>query len=187
LARAEVKKAYNLITQEDRRKVCVRTIENATRAVEKERRLKIKKGAKESELGDLEEAVEKAVLRAFAEIENRRVNIEKREAAQRRREAEQEEQEQKEVSNMFKRERTWAETDRREQRVGSWRSFVKGGKRRKELDAHGWKEETRVRGILVYALCLLPSDEFLSSLVLTGREEVRRGRQRDVQERVEII
>ncbi|KAG7391512.1 DnaJ (Hsp40), sub C, member 8 [Phytophthora pseudosyringae] len=139
----EVNKAYNLITQEDRRKTCIRTIENATQEVEKERRQKIKKGVKESELGDLDEAVQKAVLRAFAEIENRRQNIEKREAAQRRREAEQEEKEQAKVVNMFKRERSWAETDRREQRVGNWRSFQKGGKRRKEMDAQGWKEETR--------------------------------------------
>ncbi|ETI39827.1 hypothetical protein L917_13917 [Phytophthora nicotianae] len=139
----EVKKAYNLITQEDRRKMFIRTIENATQEVEKERRQKLKKGVNESELGDLKEAVDKAVMRAFAEIENRRQNIEKREAAQRRREAEQEEKEQAKVANMFKRERSWAETDRREQRVGNWRSFQKGGKRRKEMDAHGWKEETR--------------------------------------------
>ncbi|KAG6611183.1 putative molecular chaperone (DnaJ superfamily) [Phytophthora cinnamomi] len=139
----ETKKAYNLITQEDRRKTIIRTIENATEEVEKERRQKIKKGVKESELGDLNEAVEKAVMRAFAEIENRRLNIEKREAAQRRREAEQEEKEQAKVVNMFKRERSWAETDRREQRVGNWRSFQKDGKRRKEMDAQGWREEKR--------------------------------------------
>ncbi|KAG1699450.1 hypothetical protein DVH05_012865 [Phytophthora capsici] len=139
----ELKNAYNLITQKDRRKMCIRTIENATQEVEKERRLKLKKGVKETELGDLKDEVEKAVLRAFAEIENRRQNIEKREAAQRRREAEQDEKEQAKVVNMFKRERSWAETDRREQRVGNWRTFQKGGKRRKEMDAQGWKEETR--------------------------------------------
>lgn len=92
-----MKKAYNLITQEDRRKTCIRTIENATSKVEKERRIKLKKGVKESELGDLKEEVEKAVLRAFAEIENRRQNLETREAAQRRREAEKEEKDNKEV------------------------------------------------------------------------------------------
>ncbi|KAH7474885.1 DnaJ-like protein subfamily C member 8 [Phytophthora ramorum] len=139
----EVNKAYNLITQEDRRKVCIRTIENATQQVEKERHQKIKKGIRESELGDLSDAVEKAVMRAFAEIENRRQNIEKREAAQRRREAQHEEREHEKVVNMFKRERSWAETDRRDQRVGNWRSFQKGGKRRKEMDAQGWKEEKR--------------------------------------------
>ena len=144
-ADAEITKAYNLIIQEDRRKTCIRTIENATLAATKERRQKIKKGIKESELGDLNDAVDKAILRAFAEIENRRLNIEKRDAAQRRRETEQEEKAHVKVVNMFKRERSWAETDRREQRVGNWRSFQKGGKRRKEMDAHGWKEESRVR------------------------------------------
>ncbi|KAL7692885.1 putative DnaJ domain, tetratricopeptide-like helical domain superfamily [Plasmopara halstedii] len=139
----EVAKAYDIITQEDRRKMCIRTIETATRNVEKERRQKVKKGVKESELGDLKDAVEKAVMRAFAEIENRRVNIEKREAAQRRREAEQEEKEQAKVVNMFKRERSWAETDRREHRVGNWRVFQKDGKQKKVNDTQGWKEETR--------------------------------------------
>lgn len=94
---AEVKKAYNLILQEDRRKTIIRTIENATEKVDKERRAKLKKGAKESELSDLKEEVEKAVLRAFAEIENRRRNLETREAALRRREAEKLDKEQQEV------------------------------------------------------------------------------------------
>ncbi|RLN94826.1 hypothetical protein BBJ28_00011156 [Nothophytophthora sp. Chile5] len=141
--RLAVKKAYSLITQEDRRKVCIRTIEKATQEVEKERRVKLKKGIAESELGDLKDAVEKAVLRAFAEIENRRQNIEKREVVQRRRETEQQDKEQEKVVDMFKRERSWAEVDRREKRVGNWRSFQKGGKRRKEMDAQGWKEEKR--------------------------------------------
>ncbi|TYZ63942.1 hypothetical protein PybrP1_002909 [[Pythium] brassicae (nom. inval.)] len=139
----EVTKAYNLILQEDRRKVCVRVITNSREKVAKDRRLRLKKGAKESELGDLQDEEEKEVLRAFAEIENRRLNIERREAAQRKREAEQQEKEEREVVDMFKRERAWAEQDRREHRVGNWRGFVKDGKRRKEMDAHGWKEEQR--------------------------------------------
>lgn len=93
----EVKKAHNLIMKEDRRKIIIRTIENATEKVEKERRAKIKKGIKERDLGDLKDEVEKAVLRAFAEIENRRRNIETREAALRRRETEKLDKEQKEV------------------------------------------------------------------------------------------
>lgn len=90
-------KAYNLITQEDRRKTCIRVIESTTDKVKKERERKLKKGVKEAELGDLKDEVEKAVLRAFAEMENRRLNLERREAAQRRREAEQAEKEQEKV------------------------------------------------------------------------------------------
>lgn len=93
----EVTKAYNLILQEDRRKVCIRVIENSKEKVLKDRRARVKKGAKESELGDLQEETDKEVLRAFAEIENRRINIEKREALQRKREAEQQEKEQQDV------------------------------------------------------------------------------------------
>lgn len=90
-------KAYNLITQEDRRKTCIRVIESTTDKVKKERERKLKKGVKEAELGDLHDEVEKAVLRAFAEMENRRLNLERREAAQRRREAEQADKEQEKV------------------------------------------------------------------------------------------
>lgn len=59
------------------------------------------------------------------------------------------------VSDMFKRERSWAEQDRREHRVGNWRGFVKDGKRRKEVDAPGWKEERRVsvHGCRTLAIC----------------------------------
>jgi hypothetical protein len=105
---AEVKKAHNLIMKEDRRKIIIRTIENATEKVEKERRVKVKKGIKEKDLGDLKDEVEKAVLRAFAEIENRRRNIETREAALRRRETEKLDKEQKEVRYcLLKLERTY--------------------------------------------------------------------------------
>lgn len=63
------------------------------------------------------------------------------------------------LSDSFKRERSWAEEDRRETRVGSWRTFQKDGKRRKEMDAHGWKEETRV--------CVAHSCGLVSWLILT--------------------
>jgi hypothetical protein len=53
------------------------------------------------------------------------------------------------MTDSYKRERTWAEEDRRENRVGNWRGFQNGGKRRKETDAHGWKEEKRVRACLL--------------------------------------
>lgn len=52
---------------------------------------------------------------------------------------------------MFKRERSWAEQDRREYRVGNWRGFMKDGKRRKEVDAQGWKEERRVSDYCMHA------------------------------------
>jgi hypothetical protein len=129
---------------EDKRKTYIRLIENTTKKTLKDRNKKLKKGLKASDLGDEKEAIEKAVLAAFAEMENRRLNIEKREAAQRRREAEQEEKETEKMTESYKRERSWAEVERREQRVGNWRTFQKDGKKRiKETDAHGWKEENR--------------------------------------------
>ncbi|KAJ0405970.1 hypothetical protein P43SY_005536 [Pythium insidiosum] len=138
----EVKKAHETMLNEDRRKTFVRLIENTRERVERERRQKLRKGVKPSELGDEEQEKETAVIKAFAEMEHRRQNLEKREAAQRRREAEQQEKDQEKLVATFKRERTWAEEDRREHRVGSWRSFQKDGKKRKEME-RGWKEEAR--------------------------------------------
>ncbi len=85
----EIKKAHDKITNEDQRKNCIRIIENAIEDVEKERRMKLKK-FKASDLPDLEESKVKAIMKAFATIENRRRNVEKREADARRREQEQE-------------------------------------------------------------------------------------------------
>ena len=51
--------------------------------------------------------------------------------------------------DQYKRERKWAEGDRREKRVGNWRYFQKAGKKNKTTDAHGWKEETSVSWLFI--------------------------------------
>ncbi|GLE07880.1 hypothetical protein PINS_up018622 [Pythium insidiosum] len=138
----EVKKAHETMQNEDRRKTFIKLIENTRERVERERRQKLRKGIKPSELGDEEQEKETAVIKAFAEMEHRRQNLEKREAALRRREAEQQEKDQEKLVASFKRDRSWAEEDRREHRVGNWRTFQKDGKKRKEME-RGWKEEAR--------------------------------------------
>nr|CCA25587.1 Heat shock protein 40 like protein putative [Albugo laibachii Nc14] len=137
----EVKKAYNVLLNTDRRKTFSQLILNTRTQVEKEKRQKLKKGV--SDLEPLDQAIEKGVLKAFADMEKRRLNIQKREVAQRRREAFQNEKEELKLTEGFKREKSWAQEDRRENRVGNWRDFQKVNKRRKEGDLHVRKGETR--------------------------------------------
>lgn len=139
----EVKKAYNVLLNNDRRKTFSQLIQTTRTRVEKEHRQKLKKGA--VELEPLDQSIEKAVLKAFADMEKRRLNIQKREVAQRRREAFQNEEEELKLTEGFKREKSWAQEDRRENRVGNWRDFQKVNKRRKEGDLHFRQGDTRVR------------------------------------------
>ena len=57
---------------------------------------------REEQLGDATEDRRKAVLKAFAEVENRRRNLEKREASQKKRETDQHEEAQQKVHSLFK-------------------------------------------------------------------------------------
>ncbi|RHZ26611.1 hypothetical protein DYB37_003676 [Aphanomyces astaci] len=92
----QIKKAHDQMLNEDRRKTCIRMIDNAIESVAVERKQKLKK-FRADQLPDLADLYDKAVLKAFAESENRRRNVESREMKQRRREAEQEEAEKEKV------------------------------------------------------------------------------------------
>lgn len=55
---------------------------------------------KQNQLEDEEHVKSKAVMKAFADMENRRRNLEQREAKQRKRESDQQEKEQVKVSSV---------------------------------------------------------------------------------------
>lgn len=139
----EVKKAHLLLLDLEKRKTMIRSIENACKKAEKERRLKLKKGMKEKDLPSLEEMKKKEVMKAFADIEKRRRNLKTREEKQRKRESEQQDKEQKDMDQDFKKEREWATEERRENRMDHWQDFRKTGKKIKTAVAPGWKGEER--------------------------------------------
>ncbi|EQC38542.1 hypothetical protein SDRG_04248 [Saprolegnia diclina VS20] len=142
----EIKKAHDQMLNEDRRKLCVRTIENAISEAEAERRKKLKK-FKAKDLPPLDEVKEKAVMKAFAEIENRRRNFEAREAAQRRREADQEDEAKEKERAVYQHDKDWSQNDRREKRMGNWTEFQVDGKKAKTLNVGaGWAPEKRKDG-----------------------------------------
>lgn len=136
----QVKKAHSMLLDLDRRKLMVKTIENTIQRVEKERRLKIKKGVKDLE--DIELVKQTEIKKAFAEMENRRLNYKKREAAQHKRENRQYEKEKEVMNEDFKKEKAWAQTERRDKRMGHWQDFQKVGKKVK-VQGSGWSEEKR--------------------------------------------
>ncbi|CBJ26302.1 Heat shock protein 40 like protein [Ectocarpus siliculosus] len=139
----EVKKAYQLLLDEDRRITMAATIDAVCTRVSKERQKKIDKGVAladlTKELGSEEAHKKKACMKEFATIELRRREIEKHRQAQKKREHSQEEAEKDAIRKNVEGEKAWAETERREKRVGGWRDFQKGGNKPKVQKT--WKQE----------------------------------------------
>ncbi|KAF0692417.1 Aste57867_16511 [Aphanomyces stellatus] len=142
----EIKKAYEQMTNDDRRKNCVRMIDNAIESVETERRKQLKK-FKADDLPDLDGLKEKAVLKAFAESENRRRNVEQRELKQRRREAEQEDELKEKERAVYQHDKDWSQAERRDKRMGNWLGFQTDGKKAKTIPkGAGWHREEKKDG-----------------------------------------
>ncbi|CAM9623691.1 unnamed protein product [Pylaiella littoralis] len=140
----EVKKAYQLLLDDNRRITMAATIDAVCTRVTKERQKKTDKGMSladlTKELGSEEAHKKKACMKEFATIELRRREIDKHRQAQKKREHSQEEAEKDAIRKTVEGEKAWAETERREKRVGGWRDFQKGGSKTKA--AKTWKQET---------------------------------------------
>lgn len=141
----EVKKAYQTLMDESRRKLLAATVEAVRKRVTKERTRLLKTGTTEAALealhGNPEVHAKKAIMKEFAATEMRRREIDKHAQAQKKREREQEDVEQEKLKALHKRETEWNEEDGREKRVGSWRDFAGAGKVPKKNKM--WKEEER--------------------------------------------
>lgn len=138
----EVKKAYETLQDDNRRLHYISIIKSTRERVEKERRIKRKKGSTLSQLGDLDDEIKREVMRTFAQNEQRRVNLQTRMAKQNKRENDQQEEEAKKMTDDYEKERAFAEPKRREKRMGHWHDFAKEGKKTKG-SGPGWKGEER--------------------------------------------
>ncbi|CAM9153819.1 unnamed protein product [Laminaria digitata] len=140
----EVKKAYQTLLDDNRRVTMAATIDAVHSRVAKERQKKTDKGMSladvSKELGSEEAHKGKACMKEFATIELRRREIDKHRQAQKKREHSQEEAEKDAIRKTVEGEKAWAETERREKRVGGWRDFQKGGSKTKASKT--WKQET---------------------------------------------
>ncbi|CAM9104700.1 unnamed protein product [Discosporangium mesarthrocarpum] len=139
----EVKKAYQILLDENRRKTMAATIDAIHTRVCKERQRKVDKGvtpaALVAEFGSEAAQIKKECLKEFANIELRRREINKHKQAQKKRERDQEDEEKDRIKKTVETEKAWAEEDRREKRVGGWRDFQKGGSKTKQTKM--WKQE----------------------------------------------
>ncbi|RHY35392.1 hypothetical protein DYB32_000163 [Aphanomyces invadans] len=140
----EAFEAHDQMTNEDRRKTCMRMIENAIEAVAVERKQKLKK-FRVDQLPDINDLNEKAVLKAFADSENRRRNVEARELKQRRREVEQEEAEKEKVTSAYLHDKEWSQAERRDKRMANWLGVQSDpNKKVKTLPKNvGWQREEK--------------------------------------------
>ncbi|CAM9155146.1 unnamed protein product [Choristocarpus tenellus] len=139
----EVKKAYQVLMEDNRRKTMAATIDAVSTRVLKERQKKIDKGVRLeallAECGSEAAHKKKACMKEFANIELRRREIDKHKQAQKKRERDQEDEEKDKIKKTVENEKAWAEEDRREKRVGGWRDFQKGGSKTKQTKM--WKQE----------------------------------------------
>eukprot|EP00957_Ditylum_brightwellii_P201577 15326284-Ditylum_brightwellii.AAC.1 len=92
--------------------------------------------SKEEEEKQLQSYQEKAIMKVFATIEQKRRDVEQQKHAQEKRERDQEEEKNK-VKEEMEFHKRWREGNRVDQRVGSWRDFQggDGGKKKKSC----WK------------------------------------------------
>ena len=127
----EVKNAYNKLLDESQKKVIILNIEGIRDETTKERRKLIAKGTKESTLPSLEDEISKKTMKAFADMEMAKRRSENNARSYTQREKNQNSEQIEKLKAESKQEEAWNDLDRREKRVGDWRSFAKVEKKAK--------------------------------------------------------
>ena len=127
----EVKNAYNKLLDESQKKVIILNIEGIRDETTQERRKLIAKGTKESKLPSLEDEISKKTMKAFADMEMAKRRSENNARSYTQREKNQNAEQIEKLKAESKQEEAWNDLDRREKRVGDWRSFAKIEKKAK--------------------------------------------------------
>ena len=91
----------------------------------------IAKGTKESTLPSLEDEISKKTMKAFADMEMAKRRSENNARSYTQREKNQNAEQIEKLKAESKQEEAWNDLDRREKRVGDWRSFAKVEKKAK--------------------------------------------------------
>jgi len=129
----EVKLAYEHLLDDEKREMVTATIEGTRAACGKAHRRLLNKGASEEALEPLEAKMEKAVLKAFADIEMKRRDSEKHLQASQKRERDQAEEVKAKAAAEEAHQAKWTTGTRVDDRIGDWRSFQGGGPQVKNL------------------------------------------------------
>jgi len=116
-----VRKAMDQLEDDEKRRHVKQLVQNG-----------LKTGKREFEKtgGVLEEIQEKCVMKLFADIEMARRDVERRKRNHDQRERTQEDEEVQKVKDEMTFEKKWRETNRVEKRIGNWRDFQKGKKKK---------------------------------------------------------
>jgi DnaJ family protein C protein 8 len=119
----DVKKAFDLLMDRNRREVYISTVEDAMRAARRARRKLLRDGTmRKEQLPPIDEDYVKQVRKAFAELEQRKRNFEVRMKAEAKREIEEEMEAAEHAKAEAVSEREWATG--RERRADGWKQFV---------------------------------------------------------------
>mmetsp|Transcript_16406 Transcript_16406/g.50752 ORF Transcript_16406/g.50752 Transcript_16406/m.50752 type:complete len:451 (-) Transcript_16406:36-1388(-) len=149
-----VKDAYAALSNAKTRDKMIMIVEGARARCERDRRDKLAKGVDERTLPPLEAALEKAVMKTFAENEMKRRDVEDHNRVQQQRERDQAEAEQKKETDEKKFEKQWNSDDRRSSRVGLWQSFQDDSARsanvKRQRQAVNFKREEKVEKKVKY-------------------------------------
>jgi DnaJ family protein C protein 8 len=137
----EVKRAYEDLLEEEKRELTIATIEGTRAVCGKAHRRLLAKGATEDTMDSLDAKMDKAVLKAFADIELRRRDTEKHLLASKKRERDQEEEVKAAAAAAEAHDAKWATGTRVEDRIGDWRSFQGDGPQVKNVK--NYKQQVR--------------------------------------------
>ncbi|GMH65649.1 hypothetical protein TrST_g8447 [Triparma strigata] len=121
----EVKKAYNLLKDEEKQMYTKALVENG--------RLRGKEVYKKSDKTESEEVImAKEVMKVFAEIEAQRRQAEKMKLAAKKRERSMNDEEQTKLKEEMKFNKEFKAEGRQQARVDNWRDMANGGKKKKQ-------------------------------------------------------
>jgi DnaJ family protein C protein 8 len=129
----QVRKAMNQMNDVDKRKHVRALIEEGMKQGKRDWKEECSKSGKvdpDNEEG-LAQAQSKATMKIFAEIEQKRREIERRKRKFEQRERAQEDEEKKKETDERRFHKEWREGERVDKRVGNWRDFQVGGKKKR--------------------------------------------------------
>jgi len=130
-----VKQAYGKLETDEKWNIASRIVKEAMCRVEDEIKASQKEAKKKGELftqpkkEELEIAVGVSITKIYGEMENKRRDLEQREANAKKRMGDQETDRRKEYQDKKKMEKQWEDT--RDQRMSSWNNFMKKGRKRR--------------------------------------------------------
>jgi len=139
----QVKLAYNRLMDPVQRQNVIANIEFVRQEVAKDRKRLLGKGARDADLLPLDQEIKRRTMMHFADIEMQKRRSEQCLRAHNARERLIEDQQKEHSTVVEEFEKEWAQEDRRENRVGSWRTFQVMPEAKRAKVETNFKQESR--------------------------------------------